>query len=1465
MRCCLLLTWCALAGGADVQMVHYFGNAVGNVLKTAAAEYKNRTGVSVKVTRTPQAVLQEQAYQSTLEADLVHVEAMWLGVMHHNGAIANLEGYMRDWAEARDVRGGIELQYRRHVAENWQLHHAYPEVFGVPLTSGANIFAYNKAMFLKHLGIDRAPRDFGEVARWGSIIASGEKKQGREVTPYAIPGHGDGIMPALLPMVLGHGTTYVSWNGTCTFESSGFQAAFRQYIDMFNDMRDDHTGKDISDLVAAFLQGDIAMISAPSSVMLAECCKGLEVGFAPLPAGENARMTHIDGSGLVMAAERSPEVMRKAMGFVRHLVEADAGYLHQMAKAQAGLLPAYESVEMPERMEGIRMGPIIVYEPGMREVTITPSMYEVSVGAEFDPETFSIYWPRPAHSAVPATFAVTFATPQAVFAYRFTTAATNPDQDPSSWILDYTLDGNDTWHRLALMTNMQTSVPMKRNAGTLLANFLPRGSALVKKLKFTVLSTRHVLCGDGCQTAYEQHSAAVQLSYPYENHKCGTYRLVANKTVAQMLKRVLLQNMSIPDVMRIGCEEASPVLVASVRRHLLGHGSETTSGENAVWFVLKFGGITVGVVLLLVGAAVYVHKKYYMREVEDRFFQLKSDHEMAADLAKAVAGMNLDAVQYLIELDNPNRIQQSFIKIAETLAGYRMYLPAAILWSKDDEQAGTVGTGSGSAGQSTTANGGFDAIGHDSETGSRVCSQNPLLPGGGAGAPSPGAGTPPRMSSKGFEQTLMRKATLLMVSNQRINYRGDQALHDLTDWLFPVLGCALTHKGVVLALRPDAVLLSWNAHKPCTKPVLLALQCSLEMGSRLRYAFGEESHFHTMALSSGRLHVGHFGWAQQKAPFVIGAALAQVETISALTNDLDVTILATDAVVEYGGSTWNTRPVDVISHNPKSNTAPYIVVWEVHGMRDDMKDFRLLGVQQPINVRSEMYECAWQHFTDGRFQDASAVLNEIACNEPFDKQVKRLMKLTGLQDKRAFGLDVTPSDEQFQYYRRYEGWQNLEAVCACAPLPDGVTNLTAPVKTPEKPIPDLLNVGNGARTKEFKDDVEREQEKERHRRQAVMCPKCRTRLKVGSQRKETEVKCHCFECNTRVMGRCWICRGCGAVFCFLCLPYRNAENQNVRSVVADRTGGEFRRSSTVLGKGAFGTVWLGLDSHGALVAIKTVKIKTEATREIASLISEVNMLSNLRHENIVSYLSSCVVDGCVVIVIEYISGGSLGQLLEQFGRFNISATQRYMQHILLGLAFLHSNDIVHRDLKPVNVLLTREGVCKLTDFGTSTSTKDVAEGGENRVLGTPVFLSPEAAMGECCKEVDIWALGISLHMFHTGAVPYDVAKLSMKELLRQRVNGDPVPNIQRVTGPLGDIIRLCVVNDPKQRPSAADLLKHPGLGGNGGSDGSRDRGPPPGSRIYRSGTPSIVSSHISSSVATAQTTGHHPVSTSSQA
>lgn len=158
----------------------------------------------------------------------------------------------------------------------------------------------------------------------------------------------------------------------------------------------------------------------------------------------------------------------------------------------------------------------------------------------------------------------------------------------------------------------------------------------------------------------------------------------------------------------------------------------------------------------------------------------------------------------------------------------------------------------------------------------------------------------------------------------------------------------------------------------------------------------------------------------------------------------------------------------------------------------------------------------------------------------------------------------------------------------------------------------------------------------------------------------------------------------------------------------------------LIGQGAFGSVYLGMDDDGHLMAVKQVSLSkiggpqgaAKLAEHIRSLEAEVGLLQSLNHPNIVCYLGTDRTPQALNIFLEYVPGGSIASLLAKFGSFKESVVRVYTKQILMGLEYLHANGIIHRDIKGANILVDNTGLVKLADFGASKKIEDLVTMGK---------------------------------------------------------------------------------------------------------------------------------------------------------
>lgn len=187
-----------------------------------------------------------------------------------------------------------------------------------------------------------------------------------------------------------------------------------------------------------------------------------------------------------------------------------------------------------------------------------------------------------------------------------------------------------------------------------------------------------------------------------------------------------------------------------------------------------------------------------------------------------------------------------------------------------------------------------------------------------------------------------------------------------------------------------------------------------------------------------------------------------------------------------------------------------------------------------------------------------------------------------------------------------------------------------------------------------------------------------------------------------------------------------------------------------LGSGGFGTVYLAQDR--LLHRKVALKVPHHQSDE-AGLLQEPRIMAGLKHPNIVELITVEKKDDTFFMVMEHIDGESLDKLIRRERALPAPRALEIAVDVCQGIVFAHSQKILHRDLRPANILLTREGTAKVTDFGTSRvlHTQDLFA---RTRIGSPPYMAPEHFRGRATFQSDLWSLGITLYEMLTGTVPF---------------------------------------------------------------------------------------------------------------
>ncbi|XP_055834409.1 mitogen-activated protein kinase kinase kinase 5-like isoform X3 [Solanum dulcamara] len=234
----------------------------------------------------------------------------------------------------------------------------------------------------------------------------------------------------------------------------------------------------------------------------------------------------------------------------------------------------------------------------------------------------------------------------------------------------------------------------------------------------------------------------------------------------------------------------------------------------------------------------------------------------------------------------------------------------------------------------------------------------------------------------------------------------------------------------------------------------------------------------------------------------------------------------------------------------------------------------------------------------------------------------------------------------------------------------------------------------------------------------------------------------------------------------------------------------------LLGRGTYGSVYEATNCEtGALCAMKEVDLTPDDPKSvecIKQLEQEIRVLRQLKHQNIVQYYGSEIMEDRFCIYLEYVHPGSINKYVrEHCGAMTESIVRNFTRHIVSGLAYLHSTKTIHRDIKGANLLVDASGVVKLADFGLA---KHVMQA----VLRKDA--NPELALA-----VDIWSLGCTVIEMFTGQPPW--GELSWVQAMFGVLNKSP-PIPEKLSSEGKDFLQCCFRRKPADRPSAMTLLEH---------------------------------------------------------
>ncbi|EFJ41601.1 hypothetical protein VOLCADRAFT_68128 [Volvox carteri f. nagariensis] len=269
-----------------------------------------------------------------------------------------------------------------------------------------------------------------------------------------------------------------------------------------------------------------------------------------------------------------------------------------------------------------------------------------------------------------------------------------------------------------------------------------------------------------------------------------------------------------------------------------------------------------------------------------------------------------------------------------------------------------------------------------------------------------------------------------------------------------------------------------------------------------------------------------------------------------------------------------------------------------------------------------------------------------------------------------------------------------------------------------------------------------------------------------------------------------------------------------------RTGEIEWTQGELLGEGAFGRVYAGLNQQtGELMAVKVMQLishqlnKEAAYQQLKDLENEMSLYKKLRNKHVVGFIDARYdpETSAYYIFLEYVPGGSIASMFKRFKlqRFSEDLVRNYTRQLLTGLEYLHSCKIVHRDLKGANVLVSRDGVVKLTDFGASKAYRDqTIKECMKSVRGSLYWMAPEVIRGTGYdRRADIWSLGCTVIEMLSGTHPWPNLDNQWTAMFTIAKTEEGPPRPVNISPEAARFLDRCLQFDPAKRPTATELLQ----------------------------------------------------------
>eukprot|EP01062_Namystynia_karyoxenos_P039315 TRINITY_DN2860_c0_g1_i1.p1 TRINITY_DN2860_c0_g1~~TRINITY_DN2860_c0_g1_i1.p1 ORF type:complete len:1362 (+),score=253.92 TRINITY_DN2860_c0_g1_i1:96-4181(+) len=669
-----------------------------------------------------------------------------------------------------------------------------------------------------------------------------------------------------------------------------------------------------------------------------------------------------------------------------------------------------------------------------------------------------------------------------------------------------------------------------------------------------------------------------------------------------------------------------------------------------------------------------------------------------------------------------------------------------------------------------------------------------------------------------------RKASVLLCSHTLLGTPEHVSAHFVA-----VMECVRLHEGITFLIDGACLVGSWNAfvtHPP--QHAARACSCAFEIAQSVRIP--ESMGVHTVVASSGAVHFGYVAArpTDQKKPMLWGRSVALLPDLADIALGAFLGAACPQRILDQVRWCVTGRAVDVFAQEGRDTPVTVAQIIGVDRSRalegqasrarnNADNRHRLAAVQSWDDSSAVLWSEAFACFVRPCWAQAQELFESLLRMLPSDYQACRLLRLSTYFNSLADATSMV--NMPFCRFRRgLEGWDCWEPQAALVILPAGLTDV-------DPPVPRRGESPRGGRAS--------------HHRASAVVPEHERLLREIEEFRELEE-------SKRLPGPATLTSVSQASSGPPSSVDHGAEDQTQPSgrrgeSIIDQRGQTWLRSHRLLGKGAFGEVWMGMGEDGQLVAMKSLRLPTAkdlaqqvsrrrrnrsasvAQKEVSralytqtqELVQEVTLLGRLRHENIVAYLGCALCKGYIWICTEYLPGGSLNDVCDSFGALSESHLARCIRDVLEGLSYLHSEGVVHRDIKPHNVLMQIDGQCKLTDFGAALLIASAAGGGgTGGPIGTPLYMAPEACLGSAGPAADVWGIGIMVLQLATGELPWTLDETFQPPVFIFALARDAskMPRVSQSLSPdIQQFALRCLSRDPTCRASVTELLSDPFL------------------------------------------------------